>query len=99
MTKQYLAIFLSIAGSKESIVHKGPVDKAENVRRKIVFCPSAVHSHAITKAVLVRAGEKTSSNIVIENDQVSFRKSHTQFINKDLELNDEKIKLDLTRQQ
>ena len=99
MTKQYLAIFLSIAGSKESIVHKGPVDKAENVRRKIVFCPSAVHSHAITKAVLVRAGEKTSSNIVIENDQVSFRKSHTQFFNKDLELNDEKIKLDLTRQQ
>ena len=99
MTKQYLAIFLSIAGSKESIVHKGPVNKAENVRRKIVFCPSAVHSHAITKAVLVRAGEKTSSNIVIENDQVSFRKSHTQFINKDLELNDEKIKLDLTRQQ
>ena len=99
MTKQYLAIFLSIAGSKESIVHKGPVDKAENVRRKIVFCPSVVHSHAITKAVLVRAGEKTSSNIVIENDQVSFRKSHTQFINKDLELNDEKIKLDLTRQQ
>ena len=99
MTKQYLAIFLSIAGSKESIVHKGPVDKAENVRRKIVFCPSAVHSHAITKAVLVRAGEKTSSNIVIENDQVSFRKSHTHFINKDLELNDEKIKLDLTRQQ
>ena len=99
MAKQYLAIFLSIAGSKESIVHKGPVDKAENVRRKIIFCPSAVHSHAITKAVLVRAGEKTSSNIVIENDQVSFRKSHTQFINKDLELNDEKIKLDLTRQQ
>ena len=99
MTKQYLAIFLSIAGSKESIVHKGPVDKAENVRRKIVFCPSAVHSHAIAKAVLVRAGEKTSSNIVIENDQVSFRKSHTQFINKDLEVNDEKIKLDLTRQQ
>ena len=99
MTKQYLAIFLSIAGSKESIVHKGPVNKAENVRRKIVFCPSAVHSHAIAKAVLVRAGEKTSSNIVIENDQVSFRKSHTQFINKDLEVNDEKIKLDLTRQQ
>ena len=62
-------------------------------------CPSAVHSHAIAKAVLVRAGEKTSSNIVIENDQVSFRKSHTQFINKELELNDEKIKLDLTRQQ
>ena len=64
-----------------------------------VVCPSAVHSHTITKAVLVRAGEKTSSNIVIENDQVSFRKSHTQFMNKDLELNDEKIKLDLTRQQ
>lgn len=64
-------------------------------------CPSAVHSHTIAKAVLVRpqAGEKTSSNIFIANDQVSFRKSHTQFINKDLELNDEKIKLDLTRQQ
>ena len=80
-------------------MHKGPVNKAENVRRKIVFCPLAVHSHAIAKAVLVRVGEKTSSNIVIENDQVSFRKSHTQFINKELELNDEKIKLDLTRQQ
>ena len=62
-------------------------------------CPSAVHSHTIAKAVLVRAGEKTSSNIVIENNQVSSRKSHTQFINKDLELNDETIKLDLTRQQ
>ena len=59
-------------------------------------CPSAVHSHTIAKAVLVRpqAGEKTSSNIVIANDQVIFRKSHTQFINKDLELNNETIKLD-----
>ena len=61
-------------------------------------CPSAVHSHTIAKAVLVRlqAGGKSSRNIVIENDQVIFRKSHTQFIYKDLELNNETIKLDLT---
>ena len=69
------------------------------IEKRSFVCASAVHSHTIAKAVLVRAGEKTSSNIVIENNQVSSRKSHTQFINKDLELNDEKIKLDLTRQQ
>ena len=69
------------------------------IEERSFVCASAVHSHTIAKAVLVRAGEKTSSNIVIENNQVSSRKSHTQFINKDLELNDEKIKLDLTRQQ